>query len=345
MKMDAHNTLRVSGSGDSDVHNYSGMKVTEMDAEVHHLFSAVNLTSIFERLTRNLSKLPVEPSSITLVPDVGHTLGVRVCAPNSPSHADMCIINMPQRALSGIPLTFDVIPQRTFPCKNQLEVIEFNCSLMSSIRVIATLASNVPSAGANRMLVPLVPVLTSRSFSRPGITVSLLPVWGHTLSAIEFAVACSARVVILPPEYNGISLCSSPTTVTVGVNHDPVGVGRLTAATRTGDIRAMTIALQDGCSIEEGALDWMLKSNGPCRPLFLAACHGRADVVSFLLGVGADPMARGLLSAHAFFEAAARNFASVVTVLLADVRVDLNAPGSKVSLSHCINVLVPAISS
>jgi ankyrin repeat protein len=77
-----------------------------------------------------------------------------------------------------------------------------------------------------------------------------------------------------------------------------------------------------------------LKLPGLCRPLLLAAGYGREDVVSFLLSVGVDPMARSFGGRHALFESALRNFPAVVALLIADARVDVNAPGHDVRYGH-----------
>lgn len=99
----------------------------------------------------------------------------------------------------------------------------------------------------------------------------------------------------------------------------------------------MVSALSDGCSTEEGALDWTMQPINTCRPMFLAVRHNRADVVAFLLGVGADPTAQMYFGEHFISDAAARNFPAVVAVLLGDSRVDVHALASNVSQHYLIS--------
>lgn len=151
------------------------------------------------------------------------------------------------------------------------------------------------------------------------------------MAEIDGAVNRAAHVIISPPEFYGAPLSAIPVVLPVGANHDPIGMGRLTAAARVGDLRAMIYALCDGCSTEEGALDWMMRPMNMCRPLFLAARHNRADIVASLLGVGADPAALMYFGGCAISVASTRNFPEVMAVLLGDPRVDVNAQASKVS--------------
>jgi ankyrin repeat protein len=75
----------------------------------------------------------------------------------------------------------------------------------------------------------------------------------------------------------------------------------------------------------------MMRPIDMCRPLFFAARHNRADIVAFLLGVGADPTAQMYFGDNFISVAATRNFPEVVAVLLRDPRVDVNALASRVS--------------
>jgi hypothetical protein len=48
-----------------------------------------------------------------------------------------------------------------------------------------------------------------------------------------------------------VTLGEAPVRVVIGFNHEPAPKGRLLAAAKSGDIPAMTLALDDGCSTQE----------------------------------------------------------------------------------------------
>lgn len=298
--------------------------VVDTTFDAAFLFASLN-----ERMSQYFPVSPLEPADITLLVNSGSPLGVRVCASEAPSLANLHLEGTPRRVLPKIPLTFDIAPRRAFTSKEPVEAADFTRFLLASTRVLAVFRQS-NEAGNGVVDLPLRPMLAARSAARPGITVTFFPIWGRTMTEIDAAVTRAACVIISPPEYCGAPR-ALPSTVVVGANHDPVEMGRLTAAARMGDIRAMISALCDGCSTEEGALDWKMRPFNICRPLLLATRHNRADIVAFLLEVGADPAARMYFGEHFISDAATRNFPAVVAVLLGDSRVDVNALATDVS--------------
>lgn len=175
--------------------------------------AAAILVSLLQQSSLYLPESPLEPESISLVAASGSPLGVRVCASEAPSLANLRVESIPRRALPSIPLTFVIAPRRAFSSDASLESSEFTRSLLASTRIRAVLRQ-IDEAGAGFVDVPLQPILSARSSARPGISVSFFPSWGRTMTEINIAVTRAACVIISPPRVlwstSVRSLCDCP---------------------------------------------------------------------------------------------------------------------------------------